>query len=38
MRARHFIYSLGLSVAAPPAFSQRLPPAFPEQEVLVTYQ
>jgi hypothetical protein len=35
MRARHFIIVLGLSTAALPVFSQGLPPAFPEQEVLV---
>jgi hypothetical protein len=35
MRARHFIIALGLSAAAPAAIAQGLPPAFPEQEVLV---
>jgi hypothetical protein len=34
MRARHFIYSLGLSAAALPAFAQGLPP-FPQDDVVV---
>jgi hypothetical protein len=35
MRAQHLFLALGLSVAALPAFSQGLPPTFPQEEVLV---